>query len=117
MVYKGDSLMDLTLGVPLDAVPGAGGAQKMTKKQRQKKGEYMRKLEDENKKLKREIQELRQKICTLDAQNACLEKQLVFFQGYSGPGVEHEEPERAEGGASDQGEDERGQGDGDVSGA
>lgn len=78
---------------PVPAQAAVEPAPKMTKKQRQKKGEYMRKLEDENRRLKREIQELRQKMFTLDAQNEVLEKQLVFFQVYSGPGGDHDQGE------------------------
>ena len=51
-----------------------------TKRSRQKKGEYYRKLEEENIALKNAIREFEQKINTLDVQNETLMHQLKFFQ-------------------------------------
>ena len=65
-------------------------APKLTKKQRQKKGEYMRQLEEENSRLKSEIQEYQQKITTLGAQNEALQNQLDFFQKFQVPGQDRE---------------------------
>ena len=58
-----------------------------TKRSRQKKGEYYRKLEEENIALKNAIREFEQKINTLDVQNETLMHQLKFFQSCLPPGA------------------------------
>jgi vacuolar-type H+-ATPase subunit H len=57
----------------------------MSKKARQRKGEYLRKLEDDNRQLKQTILQFEQKIATIQAQNEILSQQLQFFQGYLPP--------------------------------
>ena len=71
--------------VPADEPPPQGADQKLSKKARQRKGEYLRKLEDDNKQLKQTILEFEQKIGTIQAQNEILSRQLQFFQGYLPP--------------------------------
>jgi len=51
------------------------------KKSRQKKGEYQKKLEDDNSKLKDLIVQIWNHINTVEAQNSALRQQLNFFQG------------------------------------
>ena len=60
--------------------PMTAPAATTTKRSRQKKGEYYRKLEEENIALKNAIREFEQKINTLDVQNETLMHQLKFFQ-------------------------------------
>ena len=62
-----------------NVTPQAKPKKKLTKKQRQKKGEYMRKQEEDNEQLKHEIRELEQKILTLGAENEVLEKEVKWF--------------------------------------
>jgi vacuolar-type H+-ATPase subunit H len=60
---------------------------KLSKKARQRKGEYLRKLEEDNKQLKDTILQFEQKIATIQAQNEILSQQLQFFQGYLAGGT------------------------------
>jgi hypothetical protein len=69
---------------------------KLSRKARQRKGEYLRKLEEDNRQLKDTILEFEQKIATIQAQNEILSQQLEFFQGYlAGDGAPPPEPEKA----------------------
>jgi hypothetical protein len=54
----------------------------MSKRARQRKGEYLRKLEEDSKELKATILQFEHKIATIQAQNEVLTEQLKFFQGY-----------------------------------
>ncbi|EAY20638.1 hypothetical protein TVAG_163340 [Trichomonas vaginalis G3] len=54
--------------------------QKQTKRPRQKKGEYMKKLEEENVQLKSDINMLINKITIIESQNQTLMQQLEFFK-------------------------------------
>jgi outer membrane receptor for ferrienterochelin and colicin len=55
---------------------------KLSNKARQQKGEYRRKLEEDNKQLKDTILQFEQKIATIQAQNEILSQQLQFFHGH-----------------------------------
>jgi chromosome segregation ATPase len=67
----------------------------MSKKAQQRKGEYLRKLEDDNRQLKQTILQFEQKIATIQAQNDILSQQLQFFQGHLPPDTPPlPEPER-----------------------
>jgi chromosome segregation ATPase len=69
---------------------------KLSKKARQRKGEYLRKLEEDNKQLKDTILQFEQKIATIQAQNDILSQQLEFFQGHlAGDGPPPPDPEMA----------------------
>jgi hypothetical protein len=79
----GDPLAMQKLPVhPKEPPPPPAAGQKLSKRARQRKGEYLRKLEDDNKQLKQTILEFEQKIGTIQAQNEILSRQLQFFQGY-----------------------------------
>ena len=52
------------------------------KKTKIKKGDYFKKLEDENSKLKDIIKQISQHINTIEAQNSAIQQQLQFFQGF-----------------------------------
>lgn len=52
----------------------------ISKKDKKKKGEYQKKLEEDNMLLQKQILELAQKINTTEAQNAALLQQLQFFR-------------------------------------
>ena len=67
--------------------PSNQQASSSSKRARQKKGEYYRKLEEENLALKNAIREFEQKIATLDVQNETLMHQLKFFQSCLPPGA------------------------------
>jgi hypothetical protein len=58
---------------------------RLTKKARQRKGEYMKKLEEDNQELKQSILQYEQKIAAMEAQNEVLKQQMQFFQGYLPP--------------------------------
>jgi hypothetical protein len=58
------------------------GEPKLSKKARQRKGEYLKKLEEDNRQLKDTILQFEQKIATTQAQNEILSQQLQFFQGH-----------------------------------
>lgn len=51
-----------------------------SKKDRRRKGEYLKKLEEENSFLKKQIMDLTQNISTKEAQNAALMQQIQFFK-------------------------------------
>ena len=53
---------------------------KLTKKMKQKKGEYRKNLESDNARLKAEILELQQQVLIKEAENRTLKTQLTFFQ-------------------------------------
>jgi hypothetical protein len=55
---------------------------KLSKKARQRKGEYLRSLEQDNSRLKETILQFEQKIATIQAENDILLQQLQFFQEY-----------------------------------
>jgi vacuolar-type H+-ATPase subunit H len=57
----------------------------LSKKARQRKGEYMKKLEEDNQQLKQSILQYEQKIAAMEAQNEVLQQQMQFFQGYLPP--------------------------------
>ncbi|KAH0789018.1 hypothetical protein GPJ56_007094 [Histomonas meleagridis] len=53
---------------------------KLSKQQKKKKGEYLKKLNEENKQLRNLIIELERKISTKEAENSLLQNQLTFFK-------------------------------------
>jgi hypothetical protein len=55
---------------------------KLSKKAKQRKGEYLRSLEEDNRQLKETILQFEQKIATIQAENDILLQQLQFFQGH-----------------------------------
>ena len=74
---------------------------KGSKKQRHMKGEYKRKLKEENLQLKKQIKELELQISTKEAENAALQNQVSFFQQYMSGGVDNAENSPNQGDSSD----------------
>lgn len=74
---------------------------KVSKKQRHIKGEYKRKLKEENYQLKKQIKELELQISTKEAENAALQNQVSFFQQYMSMGTDIAENSPNQGDSSD----------------
>ena len=54
--------------------------QKLSRHQKKKKGEYLKRLSEENQQLRNLIIELEKKISTKEAENSLLQSQLTFFK-------------------------------------
>lgn len=84
-----------------NAIPPSLNPSKASKKQRHIKGEYKRKLKEENFQLKKQIKELELQISTKEAENAALQNQVSFFQQYMSMGVDVAENSPNQGDSSD----------------
>ncbi|OHT01522.1 hypothetical protein TRFO_31615 [Tritrichomonas foetus] len=74
---------------------------KLSKKQRHQKGEYRKKLTDENYFLKKQIKELELQIKTKEAENNALQNQVQFFQQCMSTGTENNEANSPENSQND----------------
>lgn len=72
---------------PADGLDVNHQKQKQVKRPRQKKGEYVRKLEEENKELKDLINQYQVFINIKESENKTLSQQLEFFKKYQLPGT------------------------------
>lgn len=84
-----------------NAITNSLNTGKVSKKQRHMKGEYKRKLKEENFQLKKQIKELELQISTKEAENNALQNQVSFFQQYMSSNFDNTENSPNQGDSSD----------------